>query len=172
MSEERQTHRVLTKFKFNDKIIEKAGGARIYRDTTLLTPGSWSDSLGMSEVEYTPEELKKSAKHWDANYLNIDHNWGVLSRIGHIENTHWSDNAVKGDLYIYPITNTSRDTIALIDAKLINELSVELMSRDVWKSEDTKRYATEITYMGAAVVTMGACRETKIQEDDTYKRIK
>jgi len=128
----------------------------------LLTPGSWSDSTGMSPIEYTESELRKSAKHWESNFLNIDHNWGVLSRIGHVQNTHW-DGAVKGDLMIYPITQSARDTIALVDAGLINELSVELMSRDVWKAEEERRFATDITFIGLAVVVMGACSETRIK---------
>ena len=169
MSEELTKHTLTVKLSYDDKIIEKDGNARIYRDATLLTPGAWSDSTGMSAIEYTRDELRKSADNWSSNYLNIDHNWGVLSRIGHVENAHW-DNAVVADLYIYPITQSAKDTIALIDAKLINELSVELMSRDVWKAEDEKRYATDIEFVGCACVTMGACRSTKIQDDDGYGR--
>jgi len=115
----------------------------------------------MSPIEYTETELRKSARNWESNHLNIDHNWGVLARIGHVDNVHWNE-AVRGDLVIYPITNGARDTIALIDAGMVNELSVELMSRDVWKAEEEKRYATDITFVGLAVVTMGACRETVI----------
>jgi len=149
MSEELTKHTLTVKLSYDDKIIEKDGNARIYRDATLLTPGAWSDSTGMSAIEYTEEELKKSASNWESNYLNVDHNWGVLSRIGRVENTHWN-KAVKGD------------TIALIDGGLVNELSVELMSRDVWKAEDEKRYATDISFVGLAVVTLGACSETSI----------
>jgi len=161
MSEELTKHTLTVKLSYDDKIIEKDGNARIYRDATLLTPGAWSDSTGMSAIEYTKEELKKSASNWESNYLNVDHNWGVLSRIGRVENTHWN-KAVKGDLYIYPITQGAKDTIALIDGGLVNELSVELMSRDVWKAEDEKRYATDISFVGLAVVTLGACSETSI----------
>jgi len=159
---QKQNHKITVKLDYNKKIIEKDGGARIYRDCVLLTPGAWSDSTGMSAIEYTETELRRAAGNWSSNFLNLDHRWDVLSRIGHVENTHWNDG-VRGDLYIYPITQNARDAISLIDADMINELSVELMSRDVWKSEDEKRYATDIEFVGTAVVVMGACRETRIK---------
>ena len=157
-------HKLSVKFSYNDKIIEKSGDARIYRDAILLTPGAWSDSLAGAPVEYTPSELKKSAGKWTSNYLNLDHNWSVLSRIGYVENTHWN-KGVRGDLHIHPITQNAKDTITMIDAGFVNHLSVELMSEDIWKAEDEKRYATNIEFIGLGVVLHPACPDSRIIPD-------
>ena len=69
-----------------------------------------------------------------------------------------------GDLYIYPITRNAKDTIALIDAGLVNWLSIELKSEDVWNSADSKKYAKDIVFIGAAVVLYPACEDTRIKQ--------
>ncbi len=163
MSEEKVTHRLTIPFEYNNKIIQKAGDARIYLDTILLTPGSWTDAMSMSPTEYTSEELERSAGKWESDYLNVDHSYTVCDRLGYVRNPHWYNESVMGDLHIYPITQTAKDTIALIDANLINSLSVELNSNDVWKSSEEKRYATDITFVGAAVCTFPACPDSKIR---------
>ena len=76
--------------------------SRIYRDTILLTPGEFSDSITMSPVNYTADELAKSATNWSANYLNVDHCFEVNKRLGFINNPYWDGNSVKGDLFIFP----------------------------------------------------------------------
>jgi len=160
---ERVNHKLITKFVYDDKIIQKSGDARIYNNAILLTPGAWSDAITKSPVEYTEEQLKKSAMRWESNYLNIDHSQGTLDRIGLVKNQKWFKGSVMADLYIYPITNNSRDTIALIDAGLVNSLSVELSSVDRWDFSTNKRFAEDITFHGCACVLDPACSETRIR---------
>lgn len=156
-------HKLTVPFKYNDKILQKSTDARIYRDCILLTPGDWTDASTMAPVEYSMDELQKSATMWESEYLNLDHSFHVLDRIGHVRNQRWFMGAVAGDLYIYPVTNAARDSIALIDSNLINELSVELYCEELWDSDTQIRKATDIRFVGLALVTRGACSETRVR---------
>ena len=153
-------------FKYNTKIISKSSDARIYTDCILLTEGEYSDSIGRQPVVYSQYELSKAVKNWESNYLNLDHSFEVLKRLGFIKNPHLGKNGeILGDLYIFPITQTARDTIALIDNGLINWLSVELTSEDTWDSIVCKRNATDIRFIGAAIVTYPADSNTRVIKD-------
>jgi len=156
-------HTPLVPFKYNKKEISKSTDIRIYRDVTLLTPGEYSDSLSSYPIRYTSSELKNAASKWEENYLNLDHSWNTLDRIGYVENPRFQDGAIKADLYIVPVTRNAKDTIGLIDAGLVNWLSVELKSEDVWNSSDNKKDATNIVFIGAAIVLYPACSDARIK---------
>jgi len=158
-------HTPLVKFEFDNKYVDKSTDARIYRDVTLLLPGSWSDSITQSPVLYREDVLKKYASNWEENYLNLDHSYKVLDRIGYIMNPHFSNGKVKADLYIYPITRNARDVISLIDKNLINWLSVEIKTEDDWDSRNNIRYVRQMSFLGAAIVTSPACAGAKIKDD-------
>ena len=160
---ERVNHKLTTKFVYDNKIIQKSGDARVYNNAILLTPGSWSDACTRAPVEYTEEQLSKSASRWEQNYLNIDHSRGTLDRIGLVKNPKWFKSSVMADLYIYPITQNAKDTIALIDAGFVNSLSVELSSVDRWDYQTNKRFAEDISFFGCACVLDPACKGTKIR---------
>jgi hypothetical protein len=158
------THRPIVDFKYNKKIILKSSDVRIYKDVVILTPGEWSDAMTQSPVVYTDLELEKGSRMWSKNFLNIDHSWGTLDRIGYVRNPYYHRHiGVMGDLHIYPITERARDTIALIDAGLVNWLSAEIATQDIWNGDEQKRYATQIEFIGCAVVTSPACGETRIR---------
>jgi len=161
---EKTLHRPLIPFKYNNKILQKSSDVRIYMDAILLTPGEFSDAMTMAPVVYTASELDKSAKRWEENFLNVDHSWDTLDRIGYIKDTYSKKGVVHGDLHIYPITQRAKDTISLIDAGLVNWLSVEIMTQDRWDSDDNKRYAEDIVFIGCAVVTHPACENTRIMK--------
>lgn len=152
-------------FEYNAKVINKATDARIYRDVTLLSPGSWSDSITQSPVIYREDVLRKYAENWEENYLNLDHSYQVLDRVGYVRNPHFADHKIKADIYIFPITKNARDVIALIDNNLINWLSVEVKTEDGWDAKENIRYVKEMTFIGAAIVTTPACRDAIIKED-------
>ena len=151
-------------FEYNKKLQSKSTDARIYKDTILLTPGEFTDSISRSAVVYTEEAIRESASNWSGNYLNLDHSYSSLDRLGFVKNTYYRKGAVRGDLYIFPITNNAKDIIALIDAGLVNWLSVELTTDDYWDSEDSKRYASDIKYIGAAICLSPADTSTRIIE--------
>ena len=148
-----------------NKIIMKSADVRIYRDATLLTSGEWTDSVSRTPITYTDTALKLSARFWTKNILNVDHEWKVLNTIGTIENPYYYKGAIKGDLFITPITQNRKDAINLIDNNEVNSLSIELMSQDSWDADECKRYATDIEYLGCALIygENGACKDAKIR---------
>jgi hypothetical protein len=160
---ERTNHKLTTKFIYDNKIIQKSGDARVYNNAILLTPGSWSDAMTKAPVEYTEEQLCKSASRWEENYLNIDHSQGTLDRIGLVKNPKWYKGSVMADLCIYPITQNAKDSIALIDAGFVNSLSVELSSVDRWDYQTNKRFAEDISFFGLAICLNPACAGTLIK---------
>ena len=155
-------HKHYLSFKYNKKLIEKSGDARIYRDSILLTPGSWADVITQAPVVYSEDELRKGATKWESNLLNLDHSHFPLDIIGYVKNPKFSDHAVRADLYIYPITTNAKDTIALIDAGLIKHLSVEISTQDKWDPITNLRKAYDIKFWGLAVVIDPACKDSKI----------
>lgn len=156
-------HNPMVKFEYDKSLFGKSTDVRIYHDATLITPGVFSDSITMSPVKYSEDVLSTTVNKWHSNYLNINHSRNVLDRIGRVVNPYYSDGRVKGDLYIFPVTQNARDTIELIDEGLINWLSVELITEDSWDRND-ERYVSDLKYMGVAVVTEPACSNAKIDE--------
>jgi len=150
-------------FDYDTKVFGKSTDVRIYHDAVMIAPGSHTDSITMSPVEYTPELLQRTVNNIQENYLNIDHSHETLKRIGRFVNPYWDGEKVRADLYIYPVTQNSRDTIELIDNGLVNWLSVELITEDGW-NHNNERYVKDLEYIGLAVVTAPACRESKIDD--------
>ena len=95
MKKERNLHNPLTKFSYKAKELSSDTDVRIYRDTILLTPGEFTDSMSMSPVAYTEEAISKSADKWEENYLNLDHSYEVLKRLGFVMNTYYKDEDKK-----------------------------------------------------------------------------
>jgi len=157
----RKEYTLLTDFTYSDKIIEKSGDARIYRDALILTPGIYSDSVVKSKTNFSSKELSKAINRWESNFLNLDHSRKTLDRIGYVKNIYWKDG-IFGDLYIYPITTNAKDAISLIDAGLVNSLSIEMTAEDKWDPIENIRVATDIIYFGVAIVTQTGCKDSRI----------
>jgi len=148
----------------SNKFISKSGDSRTYRDVVLLTPGDWTDSQTRAPVRYTPELLKSFYSNWSRNFLNLDHKWTVLNRVGWVQNQRClKDGTIIADLKISKVTQNGRDIVESIEDGLINELSVELLSDDKWDSDNLIRLASDIEFIGCAIVTDGACEETRIK---------
>ena len=82
-------------FEYNKKLQSKSTDARIYKDTILLTPGEFTDSISRSAVVYTEDAIKESASNWTGNYLNLDHSYETLKRLGFVKNTYFRNGAVR-----------------------------------------------------------------------------
>jgi len=162
---ERNLHTPVILFRYDEKLLSKSTDVRIYKGAILLTPGEYTDALSRTPTVYTETELKNSATRWEANFLNLDHSDEVLKRVGYVKNTYYKNGAVRGDLYIFPVTEAAKSTIGLIDSHLVDWLSVELTSQDFWDNKLNKRCAGDISFIGAAVVTSPACPNTKIVVD-------
>ena len=163
MEEIRKTRYIDVPFQYDSIIKSKATSATIYRGAILLTPGKFADKITNDFVLYKAEILRKYAKNWISNYLNLDHSRFPLHRIGYVENPRFQDNALKGDLYIFPLTTTAKDTIALIDNGLVNKLSIEMRTDDYYDYREGCIIADDIEFIGCAVVTNPADPHTRIK---------
>ena len=146
-------------------MFSKSTEFRIYRDACLLTPGEYTDSISMVPILYKDNVMKRYADNWTTEWLNLDHSRDTQKRIGYVRNHYWNGKAVMGDLYIFPGTTAGSDTIAQIDAGLLNKLSVEVMSDDSWNNELQVRQVDTMQFIGSAVVTEPACEHTYINEE-------
>jgi len=159
-------HLPLIKFETGPKYLAKSADWRIYNDAVILAPGVWTDAASNLKTYFPPEELKKAATRWKVNYLNVNHEIrNPLLRIGYVKNTYWDGERIRGDLYILPTTTAGRDIISLIDANMVNWLSPELISEDKWDSKKGIHVATDIEFIGCAVVLHPACPKAKIREE-------
>jgi len=162
----KRLHLPLIKFETPQKLISKSSDWRIYHDAIILAPGVWTDAASKVKTYFSPRELEKSAKRWRVNYLNVNHNYrDPLSRIGYVKNTYWDGEKIRGDLYILADTSAGKDIVSLIDANLVNWLSPELLSSDKWNSQKGLHEATDIEFIGCAVVIHPACPKAKIREE-------
>lgn len=148
------------------KIIGKSGEFKVYRDVLLLRNGTWTDSVSMTPTVYSKEAINKFGKNWSENYLNNDHSRAVTDRLGFVKNPYGVGGKLYGDLYILRKTSTQKDTIALIEAGLVNHLSVEVLTEDEWNSDEQKNYVSSMEFVGTAVCTEPACEDTYIKKDD------
>lgn len=151
-------------FEYNTKLRGKSTGQKVYKDTTILTPGTWTDSWSGMPIDYPSDVLKKYANNVSDQYLNIDHSHAVLDRIGHYKNNLWKDGGVHADLYIYPHTQNARDTIEQIDNNMVNALSVEILTSDQWDKDKKQYNVYELEFVGLAVVLHPACEDAQIKD--------
>jgi len=162
---ERNLHFPMIPFSYNEKLLSKATDVRIYKEAILLTEGEFTDAISRCPVVYTKDEIHKGATNWSNNYLNLDHSFEVLKRLGFVKNPIFREGCLKADLYIFPITQVAKDTIALIDNNQVNWLSVEITTEDHWNNKDNKRYASNIEFLGAAICLFPADSNTRINPD-------
>lgn len=170
MSNQWTIRRFSVPLKYDTKVVEKYSRDRVYRDAVALTPGSYVDALTNTTAEFSKQLLVEKAYSWERNergfvHLDIDHDiYHCLSRIGYVEPVGWSRNAVRVNLRIPAITQNAKDVIALIDAGMVNDLSVEVRTKEEWLDEKSVFMINDVVFTGLAVVTMGACRDAKIIE--------
>lgn len=169
MKNEKTVRRLLISLDYDKKLILKGDG-RLYSDAVLLNSGIHSDSITRNPTIYTDLELSKAAGRWgmksqyydlddDRVYIDLDHRVDeVLKRIGYVKSIHFKNGAIRGDLFMHRLTQNSRDTCTLINAGIVNSLSVEILTQDniVHEDGEMKIYAEDIELIGLAVVTMGA----------------
>lgn len=142
----------------------------IIKNATLIAPGIWTDSLSKKPCFYKKEILKKFANNWKSTVLTINHSFKVEDIIGYITNIRWSerDEAIVGDLHIFPITTKARDLIKEIKLSAKNKefprlgVSVDILTKDVWNQRDHVREAIYIEFWGATIGYNPACKRCYI----------
>jgi len=144
------------------KLILKSN-VRVYRNCLILAPGEYTDGLSNQTARYKADVLERCALNWDETYLNLDHNiFETLKRVGTVDPKGAKNGKVYADLRIIKSTQAGRDIIALIDANLVTDLSVEIYTKEHWNSRDHIYDIDEILFTGLAIVTEGACDKAKI----------
>jgi hypothetical protein len=145
----------------------KSNDIRIYEGSVLLSPGTWADSVTNAPVLYRSDILSKYASNWEDNLITLGHDpmgSDPLRIVGTVQNQRWENGSVVGDLYINTKTQAGRDAVSLIEAGLVNNVSVEMMTKDYWDSNKNVRYADNIRFKGVAIVgNHPACKNTRIK---------
>ena len=177
MKNEKTLRRLLVPFEYDKKRVTKDRKGKMFESCVLLVQGEFSDSVTMSPVVYTKEELMKIPANLsmksdyfplddDRIYLNVDHKPNdTLSRIGYVPNIYYLNGALKGDVYMHCLTQNSRDIRVLADAGYVKSLSVEILTSDRY-GDDGKLYAEDIVMLGLAIVLNPACPEASLIPND------
>ena len=141
---------------------ENEFGDHVYRDCVLLNEGFYTDSYSKTKVFYDGSIIKEYAKNWTSNFLTMNHENGILSRIGFVENPHWEDEKLLADLRIIPVTNNARDVISLIENDLVKNLSIEAKTEEEWDNNLRCLRLNYIEFLGTSLVTVGACNDAHL----------
>ncbi len=138
-------------------------GDTIFHDVTLMSEGTWTDSLNKKPLEYSANEV--AAMNFKKMSFKAQHDiYGELpltNEIGVIENAKLSLNPAKwkGDVRIYP-TALGKDIATLIKRKQITDISPEFFFEEILDGSKP----AGIMFMGAATVRKGACRVCTFNE--------
>ncbi len=151
-----------------DKFQEIDGGLLI-KDVPLLASGIWTDSAMGTPLYYPESTLKKYANNW------LDHSvWArhagkiprsIVDKIGEIRNPHYEGGAVKGDVWLHGVTQTSRDVIELIKKGIVNSVSVEHSGVEGFNRSKNRYESESIEFHGLAIVNRGACTTCTINNE-------
>lgn len=138
-------------------------GDTIFHDVTLMSEGTWTDSLNKKPLSYTANEISKMSFRRMAFKAQHDL-YGekpLTNEIGVIENARLSLNPAvwKSDVRIYP-TALGKDIATLIKRKQITDISPEFFFEEILDGSKP----AGIMFMGAATVRKGACRVCTFNE--------
>ena len=145
------------KIDYEENTLSKSTSNRIYRNSTLLIPGTFSDGGSGRSIYYSHKMLKKYATNWTSDYVTLDHGKSVLDRIGFISNPHY-DHGIIADVNLVPVTQNVKDVINLIDAGMIKHLSIEALTDDDYNSIKGTLEATTMEFIGCSIITTPACK--------------
>jgi len=141
-------------------IREDVEGGLLVSGVPILAEGTWNG------VTYTPEELSKSVNSWRDNTIWNRHYSGEERTenniIGHIQNKRFDKGAILGDVFISNKTVEGTEMIALVKSNEVNGISVEHLSVD--KIVDDRMVATELSFLGAAIVPEPACEPCQLSK--------
>ena len=153
----------------NDRLFERSDKGMLIHDAILLAEGTWTDSYQQTPCKYKSEVLEKYSNNWLDNSIWSRHPGGtprsVDEKIGQVVNPHYDPKykAVMGDISFHMMSQKSRDIAEMIDAGLVNAVSVELGGTEKYNAKDKCYEAETIDFFGLAVVDKGACETCLIR---------
>lgn len=151
--------------------LERSGDALIVRGVKLLAAGTWTDSAAKTPCSYGPDALREYAGNWADSSLWSRHAGGqprtINQKVGRIENQHFEEDAVVGDLVLHGLAGTdSPGAIAMIEAGEADYFSAELTGTERWNAERKMYEMQSITFLGGAVVNRGACSTCTLRHNE------
>jgi len=148
---------------------ERSESGLMVRDVIMLAEGTWTDSFQQTPCRYRAEVLEKYSGNWKDNGLWGRHPGGaprsVDEKIGEVRNPRYDKKlkAVVGDLFFHLKSQKSRDIAEMVEAGIINAVSVEIGGTERYNSKEECFEAESIDYYGLAVVDKGACETCLIR---------
>ena len=148
---------------------ERTDQGMLTRDVILLAEGTWTDSFQRTPCRYKAEVLEKYHANWKDSGLWSRHPGGtprsVDEKIGEVRNYRYDKErkAVIGDLLFHLKNQRSRDIAEMVEAGIINAVSVEIGGTEKYNAKEECFEAESIDYYGTAVVDKGACEKCTIR---------
>lgn len=151
------------------QLIQQEDGALLIKGVKLLASGTWTDSAIQTPLFYPKKTLQEYASNWQDLSVWDRHTGGqprsITSKVGEVENPHYEDDAVMGDIRLHGATQTSRDVIELVKRKLISFVSVEHGGNEAYNPTTRQNESSSITFTGLALVNKGACKLCRLNEE-------
>lgn len=152
-----------------DRKFERSESGLLVKDVILLAEGTWIDSYQQTPCRYKPGVLEKYCSNWKDNGLWGRHPGGaprsVDEKIGDVRNPRYDKKlkAVVGDLFFHLKSQKSRDIAEMVEAGIINAVSVEIGGTERYNAKESCFEAESIDFYGLAVVDKGACETCLIR---------
>jgi len=155
-----------------DRKFERSETGLLVRDVILLAEGTWTDSYQQTPCRYKTGVLEKYCSNWKDNGLWGRHPGGaprsVDEKIGEVQNPRYDKKlkAVVGDLFFHLKSQKSRDIAEMVEAGIINAVSVEIGGTERYNAKEKCFEAESIDFYGLAVVDKGACQTCLIRHEE------
>lgn len=137
-------------------------GGYLITGVPLLVEGTWNG------ITYTAEQLAANYGNWRDNSVWNRHYEGrkrdETNRVGLIKNQRYGDRAIIGDVFLSNETDEGKNMIHFVRTNQINGISVEHVNIDV--PIEGKMFATDISFLGAAVVPTPACTVCQLSKEE------
>lgn len=150
------------------KFEDTPDGGLLIRDVTLLTSGEWTDSAVKTPLYYPADVLERHAGSWSKSDVYASHNTQhnglrpVLEKVGRVMEPHAYKGTVVGNVMLHRKSQSSRDIAEMVQAGILNAVSVEHYGRERWNASASRYEATDIDFRGLAFVEEGACPGARI----------
>ena len=159
--EKKLTSRMLN-FSISDRKFEESDGGLIVNGVKILAAGTWTDSFQKTPCRYPPKLLQEFAANWQANGFWLRHTGGaprsINDKIGEVRNPRFENDAVVGDVFLHLATSGSRDYAEMAKRGLVDAVSAELGTTDIYDPKSKTYEATYLEFTGLAAVDKGACK--------------
>ena len=93
-------------------------------------------------------------------FLSLDHQQGVLERIGFVDQLEHKENEIWGVAHIIRTTQAGKDSIELLKSRIITDISPQLKTLEEWNGEMLE--IVQLILKEVSLVTEGADPQAKV----------